>query len=101
MTSKKTPAKNPVATKYKLKHPLEWGKETVMEIEFSRPKGKHLKHIGSNPTIDDAMKIAVKVAVGDFTPAFFDELDAEDYLGVSDIVQGFLDGGRGIGETAK
>ena len=88
-----------------LDFPFEWegdnGEELIKSVELSRPKGKHLKNIGKEVSMHDLFKIAAKIATAKYvTPAFFDEMDASDCMKVVEVIGDFLDGGRGIGETA-
>lgn len=86
--------------KYELQYPIEWGEEgLVKEIEFKRPKGRHIKSIGKNASMNDIFTIAGKVS--GYTPAFFDELDAADCVEISEIIGDFLDGGRETGKTVS
>lgn len=92
--------KKSTSIKYKLQYPIDWGEEGfVTEIEFKRPKGKHIKSIGKNASMDDIFRIAGKIS--GYTPAFFDELDAADCVEISEIIGDFLDGGRGTGRTVS
>ena len=85
----------------KLDYPLEWatedGKQEVTEVEFRRPKGKDIKGIGKDVSLDDILKIAAKVSK--FSPRFFDELDAVDCMKVSEVIGDFLDNGQPTGRT--
>jgi len=77
---------------YKLKFPVEYDGEKVIEIEFARPKGKHIKKMGADTNL--ASLIGVACMVTKYTPRFFDELDSIDYVGVGEIIGGFLDDGQ-------
>lgn len=81
-----------------LQYPIEWGEAgLVSRIEFSRPKGKHLKHIGKDVDMSTIINIACKVS--GYTPAFFDELDGQDFFAVSEVITDFLDTGLTTGRT--
>lgn len=84
----------------KLSYPFEWadedGKREVSEVKLSRPKGKHLKKLSKDMSMDDLFYIASKVS--GYTPAFFDEMDAVDCLKITEAIGDFLDVG---GETGK
>jgi len=82
---------------YKLEYPVEYDNKQVTEIEIRRPKGKHVKEI-SGDKMSDLMGIAHHIT--DYTDGFFDELDAVDYLGVSDVIGGFLQSGQKTGENS-
>lgn len=83
---------------YKLKHPFEWGSETISEIVLNRPKGKHLKKFGQDIKVGEIIGIASSVSGQ--APPVFDEMDAEDYLAVVGIVGDFLGSGQGIGANS-
>ena len=84
----------------KLEYPIKWGKdeEEVTEITLARPKGKHLKSIGGNASMNDLFGIASKVS--GYTPRFFDEMDVADCMRVTEVIGDFLDGGQETGKTA-
>ena len=89
----------------KLQYPFEWqgehGKEEISEVEFSRPKGKHLKGITKDVGMAEMFNIAAKISVNEYiTPSFFDEMDAADCMTVIEVIGDFLDGGQKTGETA-
>jgi len=90
------------SVKVKLKHPIDWASDTgenlVDEVELKRPKGKHIKHLDGEVSMSDLLKIASKVS--GYTPAFFDELDAEDCLEIVGVIGDFLGSGPEIGKTA-
>lgn len=81
--------------KYQLKYPIKWDDKEVIEVEIRRPKGKHLKKLGGNMNMNSIMGIAANVS--DYTPAFFDELDGADYIGVSEVIGDFLGDGQETG----
>lgn len=89
--------------KMKLEYPFEWAKNgsgekaMIEEIEFSRPKGKHIKGIGKDVSLSDLFRIAGKVS--GYTPGFFDEMDVKDCMKVTDIISDFLDDGQETGRT--
>lgn len=78
--------------KYTLEYPVNFSNNQVTEIELRRPKGKHLKNIGADAGLGEIMDIAA--GCSDYPPVFFDELDAVDYVGVSEVIAGFLASGR-------
>ena len=95
--SEKKPKTKPSKVVYKLKHPFEWGSETISEIEISRPKGKHLKKFGEGIKIGDMVNVAS--ACSGHAPPVFDEMDGEDYVAIVGIVSNFLDSGQGTGKS--
>lgn len=91
------------ATTLKLKYPFEWatgdsaGKQEVTEVGFRRPKGKDIKGMGKEVSLSDLLNIAAKIS--EFTPRFFDEMDAVDCMAVSEVIGDFLDDGPSTGKT--
>lgn len=73
------------------------GKKEVTEVELRRPKGKDIKGIGKDVSLDDILKIAAKISA--YSPRFYDELDAVDVMKISEVVGDFLDSGPQIGRT--
>lgn len=82
---------------YELKHPftMKDGKE-YKTLTFNRPKGKHIKKLGGNPKLEDLMGVAAKMS--GVTPMVMDEMDAEDYMTISEIVGDFLGSGQETGD---
>ena len=98
-TKSESTSNKKVKTIVKLRFPIEFGEEGfVEEIALSRPKGKHIKNLGKDPSMDDIFIIASKIS--GYPPSFFDELDASDCLSISEVIGDFLDSGQEIGKTA-
>jgi hypothetical protein len=100
-TSEKTEEKYPIPYTHKLKYPVEWGKQSktiVDEIVFSRRlKVSDLKGLpASNLEVNDMIRLIAR-CTGNVT-ALIEELDAEDYIEVVQVVQYFLNGGQTSGE---
>lgn len=74
---------------YNLLYPVTWDGGEVKTLTLGRPKMKHFKKIGTNPSVQDMMNIAA--AVSGMVPPFFDELDAADGIAIVGIVSDFLD----------
>lgn len=87
-----------MAKTIQLKHPFTFGERSVTEVAFNRLKGKHLKKLGASPGMADLLDLASKSAAE--SPAFFDEMDAEDVLAVTEVIGDFLGGIRPTGESA-
>lgn len=77
-----------MSTEVQLKHVFTFGDREVKSITLQRLKGKHIRSIGSTPTMDDLLNLASKSA-GE-PPALFDEMDAADVIAVTEAVAGFL-----------
>lgn len=81
---------------YKLKTPVTIGEEKIERVELQPPKGKHIKHVDpNNLTIGVVMGVAAKIS--GLRPAFFDEMETEDLMPITEIVGNFLGGGQEIG----
>lgn len=78
-------------------YPIKWGDKLVESIELRRPKGRHIKKLGGSSSIETLIGVAVKVS--EYTPKFFEELDACDTLKVTEAIGDFLDGGEETGRT--
>lgn len=87
--------------KYTLKHPIEWGKDKLInDLSFRRPKGKDVYHFPDKPTNKHMAELAGKLIVDDgIAPIIIGELDIEDYQGVMEIVGNFIDPSPEIGGT--
>ena len=94
-------SKEKLSVVIQLKYPFEWadadgsGKKEITEVEFRRPKGKDIKGIGQDVSLEDILKVAAKISP--YSPRFFDEMDAVDCMAVSEVVNSFLDGGQETG----
>lgn len=84
---------------YKLKNPIEdYGGEEVKEIKLRTPKGREIKNYG-NPVlvnIEGWIKVDNKAigkyieVLGGITPTAVDNLSAEDFQALSEMVQVFF-----------
>ena len=94
----------PGAITVKLDYPFEYetgdGKEMISEVVLNRPKGKHLKSITKDLSLSVLFGIAAKVAAANYiTPSFFDEMDAQDCMSITEVIGDFLEPGQKTGET--
>lgn len=79
-----------------LKHPIEWGSETITQLRFMSPKGKHFKKMPMEPkNFGDIFPFVA--ATCDQPAAVLDELEAEDIMQVMDLIGGFIPGGPETG----
>lgn len=92
-------SKKPKSITITLSEPIEWGDETIEEVTLRRPKGKELKMLSGDPSMDDLLKIAGKC--GGLTPRQIDDMDADDALALAEAVGDFLDSGHQIGKKVK
>jgi len=93
--SKASEAK-PASKTIKLEYPISWGEETISEIEIKRPKGKHMRKLGGNVTMDEMLEIAQKCSAQ--PKSVFDEMDGQDVLKVAEVIGDFLGSGQKTGE---
>lgn len=87
-----------MSKKITLKHPFDFGSETIESIELRRPKGKDLRTLPAEPNTGDILNLAAKL--GGVTPSVIDEMDAEDVMEVVGAVQDFLLASRPTGGNA-
>ena len=84
---------------YKLKYPFSIAGKEYAEINLSRPKGKDIKGLDfKNISTKECGDLAYAISDWD-TPKAFDEMDAADYLEVTELALSFLADGRATGET--
>jgi hypothetical protein len=91
----KTAKKTDPTTKFDLDFPFEWDGEIISHLDLKRPKGKHIKMLGENPTLSDLLGVASRIS--GYTHKVFDEMDGSDCLRLGETVAGFLSNGREIG----
>lgn len=84
---------------HKLSFPVTWDGENVQELEFQRPKGKHLKRMPAEPTMKDLLVLASKVCKQAYPPSFFDELDGVDVVAIAEVMGDFLTTGQATGQS--
>lgn len=85
-----------VAGTVTLKHPIEFAKQEIAEIQFRRPKAKDLRDVPMEPRLGDFITIAERTAL-DVPAGAIGELDAEDLMEVADLVGGFFGSGPATG----
>lgn len=86
-------------SKITLKEPIEWGSESIKELNFKTPKAKHVKEMNlTNPGVKDILLLASKLS--GVSLSALDELGMEDLMAVTEIVGNLLTGGQKIGENA-
>jgi len=76
------PKKGPVTVK--LVEPIEFGTETISQITLQPIRGKHLRILPTQPTLNDILKLASKIS--GVSSAVFDEMCSEDVVRVSEAV---------------
>lgn len=72
-----------------LEYPFEYGTETITQLTFGRPKGKHIK--GNGNDLDFAAKLA------GVAPQVMDQMDLWDIERMNEVIQGFLPPGLRTG----
>lgn len=83
----------------KLAHPIQYGERNVEELVFNRRlKAKDFKGIVStNIKFDDMMSLIARIT-GE-SRSLIEEMDSEDFMGASEVVNSFLESGRTTGES--
>lgn len=81
----------------KLQHPFKVGETEYTELEFKRPKARHLRGLPLEPDMGDILDFAAKLC-GE-APHVIDELDAEDVMAVAEVVADFLPAGLATGNS--
>lgn len=82
----------------KLKRPLKWGDETITELVFQEPKGKHLRKLPAEPNTGDILNLGAQLC-GQPT-ALIDELHAGDAGEVCKVVGKLLSDGLETGKSS-
>lgn len=76
-------------TKVKLQYPIEVDGAKVKELTLRRPKAGDFERAGRNPVRATA-SLELLANLAGITPDQARELDGEDYIALSDVVNGFL-----------
>lgn len=82
----------------KLKHPFEWGDETISEIELPRPKAGHMRGLNVKrlqEETDEMFKLVQKLL--NQPPKFLDRMDFVDVQTIMEAVGDFLPSGPATG----
>jgi hypothetical protein len=75
--------------KYTLESPIQFGSETISEIEFTQPKVKHLKKLDG--IMGEITKTAKMIEIcGNIPAPVVDEIDAKDLAQIAKVVEGFF-----------
>ncbi len=75
-----------------LKHPLTISGATVSSLSLRRPKVRDLEAMERAGDKDIAKSINLMANLSEQTPDTIRELDAEDFMALSEVVSGFLGG---------
>lgn len=89
----------PKTHKMTLKAPIEWGTETVTELEFREPKAKDFRKFPMNPAFGDVLDLMAALCTRSDGPVLMDELSVEDLMAASEMIGDFIPGGRETGKT--
>jgi hypothetical protein len=88
-------AKQPVTIT--LTEPVKFGSETIETITIQPVKGKHLRKLPADPDVGDMLVLAAKLAGQ--PDQVFDEMDAEDIMQVTEVIEGFLPNSPATGKN--
>lgn len=79
-----------------LKEPIEFGSETITEIVVNKPKGKHFRKLPVEPKLMDELW-PFACAICNQPAKVLDELGADDFIAVMEVVGNFMPDGLEIG----
>ncbi len=79
----------------KLKEPIPFGSETISELVIRKPKAKDMRRMPAKPCMGDILDLLG--ALAGQPKVVIDELGMEDMTAASEVVEGFMPGGRGTG----
>lgn len=83
---------------YKLKEPLEWGSETITELEFRKPTIGDIKSMKLDSILlEDILKLASKLSTQ--SQNVIDRLSIADGMGVAELLGNFLNPSRETGKA--
>lgn len=83
----------PKSVDIELKHPIEWGDETISTLTLRRPTAEDISELTDKPTMGQMVSIALKCAGQPNT--IRKKLDAEDAMELVSVLGDFLGGGHG------
>lgn len=84
--------------KFTLKHPIQFGSETVTELDLRAPKARDFRKMPMQPTMGDIMDLIA--ALSGRPPSVVDEMHVEDLAEVANAVAGFFGTGPATGPKA-
>lgn len=77
----------------KLTVPFEWEGRKINELTVRRPKVRDIRETETDPDKADIDRgILMTALLTDLPPEAIEEMDAADFMSVSEVVQGFLPG---------
>ena len=81
-----------------LKHPVTVGGKQIDSVEIARPTVKNLKEF-DKPGGEFQQMFNLMSELTGLLDVELDAIDAEDYMAMTDVVDGFLGSGQGTGES--
>lgn len=75
-------------TKIKLKHPIQYGSETIHELDMRRPKAKDLRGLPIKMEMDHMLTLAGRCSAQ--PDSVINELDFEDMMSVVEVLGNFI-----------
>lgn len=88
-----------MTTKIKLNTPINFGDQTITEINIRRPIAKDFRSLTSMDKPFAAM-LDFAASLADLPPAAIDKLDVDDVPAVVEVVSGFLSKFPQTGQTS-
>lgn len=83
---------------YKLKKPIEWGEETITQLEFKVPTIGDIKFMKlTDPTLDDILKLGSKLSGQ--PQKMIEALSIADGMAVAELLGNFLGASQKTGEA--
>ena len=82
----------------KLKHPVTVANNAISEVTIKRPTVKDLKAFDGSSG-DFIRMFNLMLCLTGLLAVEMEEIDAEDYMEMTDVVDGFLGGGQPTGKT--
>lgn len=82
----------------KLKHPVTLANSEISEVTIKRPTVKNLKSFDA-PGGDFGRMFELMLSLTGLVGVELEAIDAEDYMAMTEVVDGFLGGGQKTGEN--
>lgn len=81
--------------KIKLATPIQYGTETITELELRAPKAKDMRGMPVSMGMDDMLTLASRCSAQ--PPSVIDELSFDDLTAVMEVIGNFIGRGRQTG----
>lgn len=88
-TADKTDAEKAKPLVYVLSEPVEWNKQTYVELPYRKATGRDMKKMLNIPKSGDRYHAALK-DIFEMPEGFWDVVPGGDYMACTDIIDGFF-----------